>query len=146
MASSPNPPVRATAIWEAGLRFATDGTSGHRVTMDADRSSNAAPGPMEMVLRSLCGCTATDVAIVLNKARQRWSGLVVSAEGERAVEPPEVFTRIRLHYRVRGEAVDANVVQRAIKLSQDKYCSVYAMLQRAATITHNVEIIAAAEL
>lgn len=146
MASPTQAPVRAAAIWESGLRFVTNGTSGHPIPLDSDRSTNSAPGPMEMVLRSLCSCTATDVAMVLTKTRQRWSGLEVSAEGDRATEPPEVYTRIRLQYRVRGEAVDASVVERAIKLSEEKYCSVYAMLRSTATLTYNVAIVAAADL
>lgn len=89
-----------------------------------------------MVLRSLCACSATDIVIVLRKTRQPWSGVVVSAEGERAPQPPTVYTRIHMVYRIAGAGVDPAVAERAVALSQEKYCSVLATLRHTAVITH----------
>ncbi len=92
---------------------------------------------MELVLMGLCACTATDVVDILRKKREPFTGLEVSAKGERAPEPPKVFTSIQLRYRVTGN-VTRKAVEDAVRLSKDKYCSVSAMLQKTATI--NVEI------
>src|SRR4051812_26069665 len=94
--------VHAEAQWTDGERFVATGTSGHSITMDADRSRNTAPGPMEMVLLALCGCTATDVVMILNKKREKFTSLRVRAEAERAKEPPTVYTQIKLIYTVGG--------------------------------------------
>lgn len=130
----------ASAIWVDGQRFLSTGSSGHAVALDSDRRLNTAPGPMEMVLRSLCACTATDLVIVLKKAHQQWSRLEVSAKAERAAAPPEIFTRIHLHYHLIGRRLESAVVERAVKLSQTKYCSVSLMLSRSATITYEIAI------
>ncbi|MGH9475413.1 MAG: OsmC family protein [Terriglobales bacterium] len=139
--TAPTPaPVKAAASaqWRGGEAFLTHGASGHAVLMDSDRATNAAPGPMEMVLRSLCACSATDIVIVLRKTRQDWSGVEVSAEGERAPDPPTVYTRVHMNYRIRGARVDRAVAERAVKLSQEKYCSVLATLRHTASITHTL--------
>jgi putative redox protein len=130
----------ATALWVDGERFVTTGSSGHAVVLDSDRERNSAPGPVEMVLRSLCGCTATDVVVVLKKKRQPFTRVEVSAEAERASTPPTVLTRIVVRYRVEGDGLDAQAVERAVALSQEKYCSVMAMLRSTARITYEISL------
>lgn len=134
------PPTAASAVWLDGERFVTEGSSGHAVVLDADRGQNSAPGPMEMVLRSLCACSATDVVVVLKKSRQAFVRLEVSAQGERAPEPPSIYTRIHMVYRVAGESVERAVVERAVALSHAKYCSVFLMLSRTAAMSHEILI------
>ena len=128
----------ASALWVDGECFLTGGSSGHAVVLDSDRDRNTAPGPMEMVLRGLCGCTATDVVVVLKKKRQPFTRVEVSAEAERAPAPPTVFTRIRIVYRVEGDGLDRAAVERAVTLSHEKYCSVMAMLRSTAKITYEI--------
>ncbi|MCB9529703.1 MAG: OsmC family protein [bacterium] len=118
--------------------------SGHAVVMDAapdigghDRGMR----PMEMVLSGLCGCTAIDVLMILQKQRQSVSDVVVEAQAERAAEPPKVFTTIHLVYRVSGRGLKRAAVERAVRLSSEKYCSVSAMLRPGVVITDEVEII-----
>lgn len=140
-ASAPlHPTTTASCVWVDGERFVTTGGSGHAVVLDSDRTSNSAPGPVEMVLRSLCGCTATDVVVVLRKKRQPFTRVEVSAEAERATEPPTVLTRIVVRYRVEGDGVDRQAVERAVALSQEKYCSVMAMLRSTARITYEISM------
>ncbi len=134
------PPTLASALWVDSQRFLTGGSSGHAVAMDSDRGQNTAPGPMEMVLRSLCACTATDVLIVLRKTRQDFRHLEVLAEGDRAPNPPMIYTRVHLRYRVRGDRVERSVVERAVSLSHAKYCSVFLMLQPTVAMTHEIVI------
>ncbi|MGH9487077.1 MAG: OsmC family protein [Terriglobales bacterium] len=136
----------ASAAWTQGEAFLTQGSSGHAVLMDADRDSNRAPGPMEMLLRSLCACSATDIVIILRKTRQQFGAVEVSAEGERAPQPPAVYTRIRMKYHITGAGVDAGVARRAVALSQEKYCSVLATLRTTAEITQELVLDAAAEV
>lgn len=136
--------VEANAQWVGELRFATNGSSGHALTLDSDRSTNTAPGPMEMVLRSLCACSATDVAIVLNKARQGLTRLEVAARGERAPEAPAVYTKIHLVYHIAGTNLQPEAAERAVMLSQTKYCSVYLMLSPTVRISHEIVLEAAA--
>ena len=114
--------------------------SGHAVPFDSDRQRNTAPGPMEMLLASLGSCTATDVAIILQKKRQKLTALEVSISGERAPSPPTVWTKIEMFYRLEGE-LDEKAVKDAIELSQTKYCSVAAMLCKVASITYRYEIV-----
>lgn len=132
--------LEAAARWMGEELFSTLGTSGHEVVLDADRSSNRAPGPMEMVLRSLCACSATDIAIIFRKARQGLTKLEVLASAERAPEPPQVYTRIHLRYRIMAESLNPGLAERAVRLSQQKYCSVLAMLSRTAEVSHAIEL------
>lgn len=132
--------TQASALWTGHERFLTTGSSGHALVLDSDRALNSAPGPVEMVLRSLCACSATDMVLILAKARQSWSRLEVSAEAERAPAPPAVFTRVHMVYRLVGARLDRHVVDRAIELSHSKYCSVFVMLHHGAKFTHEVII------
>jgi putative redox protein len=130
----------ASIKWIGDEKFVATSPSGHAITIDSDRKSNKAPGPMELVLIALGACTATDVVSILAKKRQKLDSLEVICSGERAPEPPTVWTKLEVLYRLRG-TVDEAAVRRAIELSESKYCSVSAMLQKTATLTWRYEIL-----
>lgn len=126
--------------WIGEQKFVATSPSGHIVPFDSDRQSNRAPGPMEMLLLALGACTATDIVIILEKKRQKLESLEVICSGERAANPPQVWTKLEVVYRLRGNLDDAAVKQ-AIQLSEGKYCSVSAMLTKTATLTWRYEIL-----
>jgi putative redox protein len=131
-----------TAIikWSGQQKFAATSPSGHTIAFDSDRESNTAPGPMEMVLMALGACTGTDVVIVLQKKRQKLQSLEVICSGERGPDPPMVWVRVEVLFRVRGQ-VDENALKHAIELTKEKYCSVAAMLKATAKISWRHEIL-----
>ncbi len=131
-----------TVKWIVEEKFVATSPSGHALPLDSDRKSNTAPGPMELLLLALGACTATDIVIILKKKRQKLEALEVLCSGERATDPPQVWTKLELVYRLRGQLDDA-AVQQAIQLSEEKYCSVSAMLKKTATITWRYEILPA---
>jgi putative redox protein len=102
---------------------------------------NLAPRPMEMVLLGAGGCTAYDVVVILKKSGQDVTGCEVSLAAERAETDPKVFTKIHMHFVVRGRALKKNLVEHAVRLSHDKYCSATAMLAKTAEITRDFQII-----
>jgi putative redox protein len=130
----------ATVKWIGAQEFVATSPSGHAVTIDSDRQSNKAPGPMELLLVALGACTATDVVIILEKKRQKLESLEVICSGERAAEPPSVWIKLEVLYRLRG-LLDEAAVKRAIELSEEKYCSVSATLKKSATLTWRYEIL-----
>lgn len=132
--------VEAKVSWTQGEQFVGRGTSGHALVIDSDRQSNTAPGPMELVLVALCGCTATDVVSILRKKREPFTSLEVRAEAERAQTPPTVYTSIKLIYTVSGP-VTQKAVEDAVRLSEEKYCSVAAMLKSTAAITAEIRLL-----
>ena|SRR5579872_1340408 len=119
-----------------GQQFAGIASSGHAMVVDGDKKTGNSP--MELVLIGLCGCTGYDVASILRKKREPFTTIEVRAEGDRAADPPMVFTDIRLVYRVGGK-VSRKAVEDAVRLSEDKYCSVAAMLKKTAKITYKIE-------
>jgi putative redox protein len=130
----------ATVKWLGEQKFSAISPSGHALTIDSDRQSNKAPGPMELLLVALGACTATDVVIILEKKRQKLESLEVICSGERATEPPSVWIKLEVLYRLRGQ-LDEAAVKRAIELSEEKYCSVSATLKKSATLTWRYEIL-----
>ena len=126
--------------WIGEQQFVAASPSGHAIVLDSDRATNTAPGPMDLVLMALGACTATDVVTVLKKKRQKLEMLEVICSGERATEPPTVWTKLEILYRLRGE-LDEAAVKHAIELSEEKYCSVAAMLKKTATISWRYEIL-----
>src|SRR5205085_2154709 len=112
--------VTASARWTDGERFTGMASSSHALVIDADRQRNTASGPMELVLIGLCACTATDVVSILRKKREPFTGVEVRAEAERASEPPTVYTKIKLVYKISGE-VSRKAVEDAVRLSKEKY-------------------------
>jgi putative redox protein len=129
----------ATVKWVGGEEFVAQMPSGHAVPFDADRKHNAAPGPMEMLLGALGACSSVDVVSILAKKRQKLASLEIVISGERAANPPAVWTKIDMVYRLSG-AVEEKAARDAIELSQTKYCSVAAMLRKTAEITYRLEI------
>ena len=132
----------ARVKWVEEQQFLGVTPSGHAVTIDADRERNSAPGPMELLLAALGACTATDVVIILGKKRQKLESLEVVVSGERATEPPTVWTKLEVVYKLRG-TLDEKAVRDAIQLSESKYCSVSAMLRKTAEVSFRYEILPA---
>ena len=130
----------ASVKWIGDQNFAATSPSGHTIVVDSDRQTNSAPGPMDLVLMALGACTATDVVTVLQKKRQKLKSLEVICSGERATQPPTVWTKLEIVYRLRGDLEDA-AVKHAIELSEEKYCSVAAMLKKTAKVTWRYEIL-----
>ena len=130
--------VEARVQWTDGDRFVGAASSGHALVVDSDRERNTGTGPMELVLVGLCACTATDVVSILRKKRQPFTRVEVRAEAERAKQPPTVYEAIKLIYSVGGQ-VSKKAVEDAVRLSEEKYCSVSAMLQKTAKITTVIE-------
>jgi putative redox protein len=126
----------ARAVWINQYRFTGIADSNHSITVDGDKA--AGNSPMELVLIGLCGCTGYDVVSILQKKREPLGSLEVRAEAERAPSPPSVYTSIRLIYRVGGK-VSRKAVEDAVRLSEEKYCSVSAMLGKTAKITTEIE-------
>lgn len=127
-----------------GMAFVAETGSGHAVVMDGAPEGggrNLGPRPMEMVLLGTGGCTAYDVVLILKNSGQAITGCDVQLEAERAEKDPKVFTKIHLHFVVRGRGLRAQLVEHAIKRSHEKYCSATAMLQSTATITNDFEIV-----
>lgn len=129
--------IQAAVKWAGQMQFAGTGNAGHSVLIDGE--SKAANSPMELVLVALCGCTAYDVVSILQKKREPFTGVEVSAQAEKAPEPPRVYTKINLLYRVSGK-VARKAVEDAVRLSEEKYCSVSAMLSKTARISYEIRL------
>ncbi|GAB7126397.1 OsmC family protein [Silvimonas sp. JCM 19000] len=132
--------------WVENVSFLAQSGSGHSVLMDGapeGGGNNMGPRPMELVLMGTAGCTAYDVIHILKKSRADVRDCTVDVDADRADEDPKVFTRIHFHFVVTGKALKPEVVERAIKLSAEKYCSASIMLGKTADITHDFEVIEA---
>ena len=130
--------------WIDGVSFVAETGSGHALVMDGAPDGggrNLAPRPMEMVLVGTGGCSAYDVVVILKKSGQDVSGCEVKVTAERAETDPKVFTRIHMHFTVRGRSLKRNLVEQAIRLSHEKYCSASIMLRKTAEITHDLELV-----
>jgi len=127
----------AKVVWKNGLAFEGIGGSGLTVSLDtlAEEGGGTGFSPIELVLVGLAGCTAMDVISILKKKHQDVTGFEVRAHGLRADDHPKIYTDITLEYVVRGHGVDPKAIERAIELSETKYCSVAGMLKKAANIT-----------
>ena len=129
-----------------GMTFLAETGSNHVVAMDGAPEGggrNLAPRPMEIVLLGTGGCSAYDVVVILKKSGQHVTGCEVKLEADRADTDPKVFTKVHMHFTVRGRALKRNLVEHAIRLSHEKYCSATAMLAKTAEITKDFEIIEA---
>lgn len=134
--------VRWTGL--SGMTFLAETGSGHLITMDGAPEGgghNLAPRPMEVLLAGTGGCTAYDVVLILRKSQQDVRGCDVTLRSERAEKDPKVFTKIHFHFTVRGRNLKPATVERAIKLSHEKYCSASIMLEKTAELTHSFEIV-----
>jgi len=136
--------MKATIKWVDGVSFVGESESGHAVVIDGPPDAggrNIGMRPMEMVLVGMGACTAFDVVSILQKARQPVRDCRVELQAERADEIPKVFTRIHVHFVVSGKDLKPAQVERAVKLSAEKYCSASIMLGKTAEITHDYEIV-----
>jgi putative redox protein len=133
-----------TVRWSAdGMSFIAETGSNHLVAMDGAPEGggrNLAPRPMELVLAGSGGCTAYDVVVILKKSGQDVTGCEVKLFAERAATDPKVFTKVHMHFVLRGRALKRNLVEQAIRLSHEKYCSATAMLLKTAEVTRDFEI------
>jgi putative redox protein len=137
--------MKARIKWVEQVSFLGETESGHAVLMDGPADGggrNLGPRPMEMVLLGTGGCTTYDVIHILKKSRQQVTDCVVEIQADRANEDPKIFTRIHFHFVVTGKELKPEQVERAIKLSAEKYCSASIMLGKTADITHDFEIVA----
>jgi putative redox protein len=135
--------LRARIKWVEGVSFVAETGSGHAVVVDGSPDAggrNLGPRPMELVLAGTAACTAFDVVWILKKGRQPVTDCVVEAEAERAPEDPKIFTRIHFKYRVSGRDLNPGQVERAVKLSKEKYCSATLMLAKTAEISYEIAI------
>ena len=126
------------------MAFSAETGSGHLINMDGAPEAggrNLAPRPMELLLAGTGGCSAFDVVLILQRARQAISACEVILQAERASDDPKVFTKINLHFQLRGKGLDEAKVNRAVKLSHEKYCSATTMLSKTAELTYSVEVI-----
>jgi putative redox protein len=136
--------MKARVKWVEGVSFVAETGSGHAVVVDGAPDAggrNLGARPMELVLAGTAACSAFDVVWILKKARQPIADCVVDATAERAPAEPKVFIRIHFKYRVAGRGLDPRQVERAVKLSKDKYCSATIMLAKTAEITYELSIV-----
>jgi putative redox protein len=135
--------MKARLKFSEGMAFVAESGSGHAVVVDGSPDvggRNLGARPMELVLMGAGACTAIDVMHILRKARQPVTDCVVEVEADRAEEDPKVFTAIRLRYIITGRGLAAAQVERAIKLSKEKYCSATIMLAKTADVTFEFEV------
>ncbi len=129
--------------WLGGMKFEAIPPSGHKIIMDsaaAHGGEDAGPRPMELLLVSLGGCTGMDVIAILNKMKHPIDSLEIEVTGERAPEHPKVYTRLHIIYRFKGKNLQLDKIEKAVRLSQEKYCSVSEMLRKTARLTYSIEV------
>lgn len=129
--------IEAYALWSDHDRFIGQAASGHSIVVDAGKEKSA-NSPVELLLIGLCGCTGSDVVSILRKKREPFTSLEVKAHAERSEEFPKVFTTIHVVYKVGGK-VTPKAMEDAVRLSEEKYCSVSAMLAKSAKIEVKIE-------
>jgi putative redox protein len=129
----------ASVDWSEGTHYDGKSQSGHILHFDSSADHHAGMSPMEAVLTALCGCTSMDVVSIMQKKREPLTSLTVTADAEQAAEPPRVFTRIHLTYKIHGR-VSRKAAEDAVALSKNKYCSVSKMLEKTAAIGYSIEL------
>jgi len=136
--------VETRIKWIEGMTFMGQAGSGHAVVIDGSPEHggrNLGMRPMELLLTGMAACSAFDVVLILKKGRQPLADCVVTATAQRAAQDPKVFTHIHLVYTVAGRGLDPRQVERAVKLSKDKYCSATIMLARTAEVTYEIVMV-----
>lgn len=134
----------AKISWVEGVLFVAESGSGHTFTMDGAPDvggRNLGSRPMEVMLMGMGGCTAIDVVSMLRKQRQDIEGVEVALVAERADDHPKVFTAVKLVYTVRGRKLNKALVERAVSLSDEKYCSATQMFKKTATVAHEIVLV-----
>lgn len=138
--NKPSKPSFIKVKWIDGMRFVATDNVGHSIVMDASKQSGGESSgfsPMQLLLIALGGCTGMDVVHIMRKQRQQVKDLEILVSGKRVKEPPRVYNNIHVEYKINGEDIKESAVQRAIQLSEDKYCSVGATLRAKAKVTSN---------
>jgi putative redox protein len=136
--------MKARVKWVDGTLMVGESPSGHAVVMDGPPEfggRNLGVRPMEMLLLGMGGCTEFDVLLILRKGRHDVLGCEVQIEAERATSDPKIFTRIHAHFVITGRNIPEAAVERAVRLSAEKYCSASIMLGASAKVTHDFEVI-----
>jgi len=136
--------MKARIKWVENVSFIAESGSGHAFLMDGAPEGggrNMGPRPMEVVLMGTGGCTAYDVVLILKRGRHDVRGCKVALKAERATSDPKVFTAIHFHFVVTGKALKPEIVERAVALSHEKYCSATAMLAKTSAITTSFEVV-----
>lgn len=136
--------MKTRVQWVNGVSFVGEAGSGHSVVVDGAPDAggrNVGMRPMELLLTGAAACTAFDVVTILKKGRHAVADLAVTVEAERAPEPPRVFTRLHYVYTVAGRGLDPKHVERAVKLSKEKYCSATIMLAKTAAVTYEIVLV-----
>jgi len=136
-------PIAVKVKWIDGMRFVANDDKGHSIVMDVSKEhggEGSGFGPMQLLLAAFGGCTGIDMVEILRKQRQKLEGLEMLVSGERVSEPPRVYDKVRVEYRLKGKDLKEKAVQRAIQLSQEKYCSVGATLKTKAEVSYNYDI------
>ncbi len=135
--------MKARVKWIEGMAFVGETESGHAVVMDGPADiggRNLGPRPMEMLLLGAGACSSVDVVSILKKGRQDVTDCWVELDADRAATEPKVFTKIHMHFVVVGKGLKPESVERAVKLSAEKYCSASIMLGKSAEVTHDFEV------
>jgi len=135
--------MEAKVVWKGKMSFTGKGESGFDVPLGTDPGVGGDDDglrPMELIGIGLAGCTAMDVISILNKKKQKVSKFEVLVHAETANEHPKVFTRIEIEYIVSGENIDRSAVERAVELSETKYCPAQAMISKSAVMSHKITI------
>jgi putative redox protein len=135
--------MKLVVKWTDNVQFVAETGSGHAIVIDGapdHGGRNTGARPMELVLAGAATCTAFDVVLMLKKSRQHFTAFSIDADAERATEDPKVFISIKLTFRFTGKSLDPKAVERAVKLSKEKYCSATAMLGKTAEISTEVII------
>ncbi|MER8701577.1 OsmC family protein [Mesorhizobium sp. M1273] len=136
--------MKARVKWVEERTFVGESANGHKLVLGTafgPEGKTSGPSPMELVLIGTGGCSAYDVVHILEKGREAVEDCVVELDADRAEADPRVFTRIHMHFVVKGRALSHDKVKRAIGLSIEKYCSASAMMAKTAEITHDFEVI-----
>ena len=135
--------MKLNVDWQGGLEFNNQLPSGHNLTVDAAEKSggsNKGPRPMELLLSGLAGCTGIDVVLILNKMKTELEDFEMEVDAERAEESPKRFTKIHIKYKFKGKKLDQRKVERAISLSEEKYCSASNSLNAEITSSYEIEV------
>jgi putative redox protein len=135
--------MKARIKWAEERTFVGETESGHKLVFGNAGNNGLKPGPspMELVLIGTGGCSAYDVIHILEKGREPVEDCIVELDADRAAEDPKVFTRVHMHFIVKGKGLSPAKVERAIRLSAEKYCSASAMIGKTAKVTHDFEIV-----
>ena len=142
--TEPEAPNVVRVKWVDGMRFVATDSIGHSIVLDSTKTGGGEGSgftPLQLLLAALGSCTGMDIVDILRKQRQQIDDVEVMVSGERVKEPPRVYSEIHVEYRIKGRDISEKAVQRAIQLSEEKYCSVGAMLRAKAKVSSSYVII-----